>query len=128
MNGDDIASSTDSINGVTLPPAHDHEAVKERVTGDSLMNGHGVGDDGIPLATKVNGHDTRCVTIAIVGAGQRGLVSFSGSEGFYDGDRADKGRGKAYATYALHYPALAKVVAVAEPRPHRRKVMSKAHA
>ncbi|KAK8866108.1 hypothetical protein IAR55_001259 [Kwoniella newhampshirensis] len=50
--------------------------------------------------------EKKSVTIAVVGAGQRGQV---------------------YASYALEHPELAKVVAVAEPRPHRRRVMSRAH-
>jgi predicted dehydrogenase len=46
------------------------------------------------------------VTLAIVGAGKRG---------------------EAYAHYALQHPDLAKVVAVAEPRPFQREQMVQAH-
>ncbi|KAK1925438.1 putative NAD-binding Rossmann fold oxidoreductase [Papiliotrema laurentii] len=70
-----------------------------------------------PIATDTIGQQTmngiqgkdnrRPVTIAVVGAGQRGQT---------------------YASYALTHPDQAKVVAVAEPRPVRRKVTAAAHA
>jgi len=47
------------------------------------------------------------VTLAIVGAGKRG---------------------EAYSQYALEHPDLAKVVAVAEPRPFQREQMVQTHA
>ncbi|KAI5299400.1 hypothetical protein KEM56_003277 [Ascosphaera pollenicola] len=47
------------------------------------------------------------VTIVVVGAGQRGQT---------------------YAQYALDHPKLAKVIAVVEPRPHRRTVFSRDHS
>lgn len=37
-------------------------------------------------------------------------------------------RYKVYASYALEHPELVKVIAVAEPRAHRRKVMSRLHS
>ncbi|KAL7419291.1 hypothetical protein Q5752_006128 [Cryptotrichosporon argae] len=37
------------------------------------------------------------------------------------------GRGQVYASYALAHPDEARVVGVAEPRAHRRKVLSRAH-
>ncbi|RKU47933.1 hypothetical protein DL546_009397 [Coniochaeta pulveracea] len=49
---------------------------------------------------------SKLVTIVIVGAGHRGTT---------------------YASYALEHPELAKVVAVADPRKHRRAVMSRKH-
>ncbi|KAK8850686.1 hypothetical protein IAR55_004606 [Kwoniella newhampshirensis] len=53
---------------------------------------------------KTNGH--RPVTTIVVGAGMRGKV---------------------YATYALEYPHLIKITAVADPSIFRRKQMAKAH-
>lgn len=60
----------------------------------------------VPAASQSNGSFKKVVTIAVVGAGQRGQT---------------------YAAYALEHPEEAKVVAVAEPRPHRLKVMSRQH-
>ncbi|ORY34263.1 putative NAD-binding Rossmann fold oxidoreductase [Naematelia encephala] len=54
-----------------------------------------------------NGNGIKPVTIAVVGAGQRGQI---------------------YANFAIEHPEAAKVVAVAEPRPHRRKVISRLHS
>jgi hypothetical protein len=69
------------------------------------------------------GHGVRPkpVTLLIVGAGQRGqvrsvilLVTLALNR-------------QIYAEYCLQHPTEAKVVAVAEPRPHRRRVTSRAH-
>lgn len=46
------------------------------------------------------------VTIIVLGGGQRGLT---------------------YAHYAIQHPDLAKVVAVADPREHRRKLFARQH-
>lgn len=53
-----------------------------------------------------NGHASKPVTLAIVGAGQRGTI---------------------YAEYALVHPDLAKVVVVCDSNPYRRKLLAKAH-
>ncbi|KAJ2976154.1 hypothetical protein NQ176_g5113 [Zarea fungicola] len=54
-----------------------------------------------------NGSAAKPVTIVVVGAGSRGST---------------------YAAYALDYPELAKIVAVAEPSRHRRNVFSRNHS
>ncbi|WWD17686.1 hypothetical protein CI109_102127 [Kwoniella shandongensis] len=91
-----LPSTTEHNLGATVPLSKDTlSAIK--------VNVHEI-DGRYDTSSGSNG--TKCVTIAVVGAGQRGQV---------------------YASYALEHPGLAKVVAVAEPRPHRRKVMSRAH-
>ncbi|OWT36060.1 streptomycin biosynthesis protein StrI [Cryptococcus neoformans Bt1] len=64
-------------------------------------------NNGISLQDLVGSKGTKHVTVAVIGAGQRGLV---------------------YTSYALEHPELVKVVAIAEPRAHRRKVMSRLHS
>ncbi|ADV25526.1 streptomycin biosynthesis protein StrI [Cryptococcus gattii E566] len=62
---------------------------------------------GGSLQDLMESETTKQVTVAVIGAGQRGLV---------------------YASYALEHPELVKVIAVAEPRAHRRKVMSRLYS
>lgn len=73
------------------------------VTASAADHGVGATSHGV---VNGNGHVKKRVTIAVVGAGQRGQT---------------------YANYALQHPEEAQVVAVAEPRPHRLKVMSRQH-
>lgn len=63
--------------------------------------------EAVVNAQSANGHVGKQVTLAICGAGQRGVI---------------------YAEYALLYPEQAKVVAVADPNPYRRKTLAKAHS
>ena len=75
MTDEDIAATASSATGATLPSPLKNKALEAGETTRTPVNGHGAGHNGIPSATKVNGHDVECVTIAVVGAGQRGLVS-----------------------------------------------------
>jgi hypothetical protein len=71
----------------------------------------------------INGKNgAKCVTMAVVGAGQRGLVSGALSDSVHSMTES-----QVYASFALEHPELAEVVAVAEPRLHRRRVLSRAH-
>jgi predicted dehydrogenase len=78
---------------------------------DEMINGGSMSVDGA----------RPCVMVAVLGAGQRGRVRF----------HAVLMRGMAdlqvYAEYALSNPDKMKVVAVADPRPHRLGVMGREH-
>ncbi|GFZ45521.1 hypothetical protein JCM24511_03247 [Saitozyma sp. JCM 24511] len=101
-----VPSTTERGVGATLPRMKGAASASAEEKGPTV-NGHGRGYDGVNGTGTAHGNgEIKCVTIAVVGAGQRGQV---------------------YASYALEHPELAKVIAVAEPRPHRRKVMSRAH-
>jgi len=77
----DIPSATESTTlpsttteglGATLPAQ-----LEEKSASGEVKNGHGAGYDGLSSATShanKNGNQVKCVTVAIVGAGQRGQV------------------------------------------------------
>ena len=68
-----LPSTTTHGLGATLPAE-----LEEKAAGGTLSNGHGAGYDGVPSATghaNANGNAVRCVSMAVVGAGQRGQVS-----------------------------------------------------
>ncbi|WVQ77019.1 hypothetical protein IAR50_006698 [Cryptococcus sp. DSM 104548] len=86
------------------------DAKKPKLSSPSLDTGLATpkSDAEIPASIAISEESAkRPVTMIVIGAGARGLV---------------------YTSYALEHPDLAKVVAVAEPRTHRRKVMSRLHS
>lgn len=113
-----------NVNGATtLPSTTEGGAGATLDMPNGSTDGHGKGYDGL---SSTDGHAngaSKPITIAVVGAGQRGQVRqikmLSATR-----NEADS---QIYASYALEHPELAKVVAVAEPRPHRRKVLSARH-
>lgn len=87
-----LPSSITHGTGATVPPSQNSAALEEKAAGGGLVNGHGAGYDGQASATghaNANGNKVRCVTMAVVGAGQRGQVStkiFERSPELYDFD------------------------------------------
>jgi len=72
-----LPSSTTHGIGATLPASDTSAALEEKAAGGGLVHGHGAGYDGTTTATghaNVNGNAVKCVTMAVVGAGQRGQV------------------------------------------------------
>lgn len=88
-------------------------------------------NNGISLQDLVGSKGTNHVTVAVIGAGQRGLVRLHQKSRRIRQEGRKRNadcRVKVYTSYALEHPELVKVVAIAEPRAHRRKVMSRLHS
>jgi hypothetical protein len=72
-----VPSTTERGVGATLPHMHGAASAEAEEKGPTV-NGHGRGYDGVNGTGTANGHgEVKCVTMAVVGAGQRGQVSES---------------------------------------------------
>ncbi|ODN90193.1 streptomycin biosynthesis protein StrI [Cryptococcus wingfieldii CBS 7118] len=98
---------------VSSSPAVEPEAKKQKLANSQIPGSDlaapksDIEDILISKTTPAEAGAKRPVTMVVIGAGARGQV---------------------YTAYALEHPGLAQVVAVAEPRAHRRKVMSRLHS